>query len=78
MLHCMYHTLGNASNPFYSRICYNGALFHYYKKILQVTKEIDQINEDALKDKLMLLLEIKPEDKILFYRFSKKYQGFDC
>jgi hypothetical protein len=30
----------------------------------------------ALKEELTSLLENKPEGKILFYRFSKKWQGF--
>src|SRR3954471_4706169 len=47
-----------------------------YKQILQVTKEDTAIDEDSLKDELISLLESKPEGKILFYRYSKKWHGF--
>ena len=44
---------------------------------MQITKEDDiTINEESLKDDLESLLETKPEGKILFYRFSKKWNGF--
>ena len=54
-----------------------GAVFHDYKQLLQVTaKEDTIIDEDSLKGELVLLLETKPEGKILFYRYSKKWHGF--
>jgi hypothetical protein len=68
--------LGNASNPFVVESVMMGAIFHHYKQLLQVTKEVDQINEDYLELELKSLLETKPEGKILFYRFSKKWHGF--
>jgi hypothetical protein len=43
---------------------------------LQLTKEDGAINEDCLEAELSSILDSKPEDKILFYRFSKKWQGF--
>jgi len=49
-----------------------GVVFHNYKQLLQITKEDTTIDEDSIKDELILLLETKSEGKILFYRFSKK------
>jgi hypothetical protein len=53
-----------------------GAVFHNYKQLLQIKKEVDEINEDSLKDEFILLLQSKPEGKILFFRFSKKWSDF--
>src|SRR4029079_5633238 len=68
--------LGNASNPIPLESVFIGAVFHNYKQLLQITKEDTAIDEDSIKDDLILLLENKPEGKILFYRFSKKWHGF--
>ena len=69
--------LGNASNPIPLESIFMGAIFHNYKQLLQVTaKEDTIIDEDSLKGELVLLLETKPEGKILFYRYSKKWHGF--
>jgi len=64
--------LGNASNPIPLESVFMGAVFHNYKQLLKITKEDTAIDEDSIKDDLILLLENKPEGKILFYRFSKK------
>src|SRR6476646_9247809 len=53
-----------------------GVVFHNYKQLLQITKEDTTIDEDSIKDELILLLETKSEGKILFYRFNKKWHGF--
>ena len=53
-----------------------GAIFHNHKQLLQITKEDTDLDEDSLKDQLISLLENKPEGKILFYRYSKKWHGF--
>ncbi len=53
-----------------------GAIFHNYKQLLQITKEDNVIDEKTLEYELTSLLENKPEGKILFYRFSKKWHGF--
>jgi hypothetical protein len=63
--------LGNASNPIQLESVFMGAIFHNYKKILQIAKD-----EDSLKEELVSLLETKPEDKILFYGYSKKWHAF--
>ena len=69
--------LGNASNPIVIESVMMGAIFHNYKQLLQLTKEDDTvIDEDSLREDLESLLETKPESKILFYRFSKKWHGF--
>jgi hypothetical protein len=68
--------LGNASNPIPLESVFMGAIFHNYKQLLQITKEDIAIDESSLKDELISLLENKPEGKILFYRFSKKWHGF--
>src|SRR3954464_12549608 len=44
--------------------------------LLQIIKEDAAIDERTLEDELVSLLENKPEGKILFYRFSKKWHGF--
>src|SRR3954454_21962978 len=67
--------LGNASNPIPLESVFIGAIFHNYKQLLQITKEDANIDEEHLKEELKLLLENKPEGKILFYRFSKKWYG---
>jgi hypothetical protein len=53
-----------------------GAIFHNYKQILQITREDIIIDEDSLKEELVSLLVNKPEGKILFYRYIKKWHGF--
>jgi hypothetical protein len=67
--------LGNASNPIPLESIMMGAIFHNYKQLLQIIKENTTL-EDYLEKELASLLENKPEGKILFYRFSKKWQGF--
>ena len=68
--------LGNASNPIPLESVFMGAFFHNFKHLLIIIKEDSAIEEDSLKDKRISLLESKPEGKILFYRFSKKWHGF--
>jgi hypothetical protein len=69
--------LGNASNPIVLESVIMGSIFHNYKQLLQVSKEEDNtVNEDYLKKELISLINYKPEGKILFYRFSKKWHGF--
>jgi hypothetical protein len=44
--------------------------------LLQVSKEEDiSVTETSLKEELLSLLDSKSEDKILFYRISKKWYG---
>ena len=68
--------LGNSSNIIPLESIFMGAIFHNYKQILQITKEDTAIDESTLEYGLTSLLETKPEGKVLFYRFSKKWQGF--
>ena len=68
--------LGNASNPIPLESVFIGAIFHNYKQLLQITREDTNIDEEHLKEELVSLLDNKPEGKILFYRFSKKWYGF--
>jgi hypothetical protein len=53
-----------------------GTIFHHYKQLLQITNGVSKIDEDSIEDKLSSLLEAKPEGKILFFRFNKKWHGF--
>jgi hypothetical protein len=66
--------LGNASNPIPLESVFMGIIFHKYKQILQLSTS--QVNEDSLQEQLISLLNNKPEGKILFYRYSKKWHGF--
>src|SRR4051794_24657891 len=66
--------LGHASNPIPLESVFMGAVFHNYKQLLQLSNS--QVNEDSLKEQLELLFDSKPEGKILFYRYSKKWHGF--
>jgi hypothetical protein len=68
--------LGNASNPVVLESVFMGAIFHNYKQLLQITKEDNVTDERTLEYELTSLLENKPQGKILFYRFSKKWHGF--
>ena len=69
--------LGNASNPIVLESVIMGVIFHNYKQLLQVSKEEDiRVNGDSLKKEIISLINNKPEGKILFYRFSKKWHGF--
>ena len=43
---------------------------------LKITKKDTAIDERTLKDELTSLLENKPEGKIMFYRYSKKWYRF--
>jgi hypothetical protein len=42
---------------------------------MQITREDTAIDEESLRQDMLLLLNCKPEGKILFYRFSKKRHG---
>jgi hypothetical protein len=68
--------LGNASNPIPLESVFMGTVFHNYKQLLQITIEDNVIDERTLEYELTSLLENKPEGKILFYRYSKKWYGF--
>jgi hypothetical protein len=68
--------LGNASNPIPLESIFMASIFHNYKHLFQMTKEDITIDEDSLNEGLASLLETKPEGKILFYRYSKKWHGF--
>jgi hypothetical protein len=68
--------LGNASNPIVLESIIMGSLFHNYKVLMYENKEDNAVNMDSLKEGLLSLLDTKPEGKILFYRFCKKWRGF--
>jgi hypothetical protein len=68
--------LGNASNPIVLESVIMGSIFHNYKVLMHGNKEDNKDNQDSLKKELLSLLDTKPEGKILFYRFSKKWHGF--
>ena len=68
--------LGNASNPIVLESVIMGSIFHNYKQLLQTSKEEDKVIEDSLKKEIISLINNKPEGKILFYRISKKWDGF--
>jgi hypothetical protein len=74
---CLYTSyLGNASNPIVLESIIMGSIFYNYRQLLQTSKEYDKGNENSLKEELISLINNKPEGKILFYRFSKKWHGF--
>jgi hypothetical protein len=52
------------------------AVFYNYKQLLQITKEDTAIDVRTLEYELTSLLKTKPEGKILFYWFSKKWHDF--
>jgi hypothetical protein len=68
--------LRNASNPIPLESIFMGVIFHNYKQFLKITKEDNAIDERTLEYGLTPLLETKHEGKVLFYRFSKKWNGF--
>jgi hypothetical protein len=68
--------LGNASNPVVVESVIMGTIFHHYKQLLQIAKEDSNIDEESLTEDLVSLLDGKPEGKILFYRYSKKWHAF--
>jgi hypothetical protein len=68
--------LGNVSNPIPLESIFMGAIFHNYKQLLQITKQDNAVDERNLEDDLVSLLENKPEGKVLFCSFSKKWHGF--
>jgi hypothetical protein len=68
--------LGNASNPIVLESVIMGVIFHNYKQLLHVDKEENKAIEGSLKKETISLINNKPEGKILFYRYSKKWHGF--
>jgi hypothetical protein len=68
--------LVNASNSISLESVFMDVIFHNYKLILQIIREDTTIDEESLRQDMPLLLNCKPEGKILFYRFSKKWYGF--
>ena len=68
--------LVNASNSIPLEFVFMDAIFHNYKLILQIIREDTTIDKESLRQDMPLLLNCKPEGKILFYRFSKKWYGF--
>ena len=49
------------------------AIIHNFKHLFKITKEDTVIlDKNILKDELVSLLENKPGDKILFYRYGEK------
>ena len=68
--------LGNASNPIPLESIFMGAIFHNYKQFLQITKEDTAIDEEHFKRLTDIIACNKPEGKILFYGYSKKWHGF--
>ena len=52
------------------------AIFHNYKQLLKITKKDTKLDKSILKEELESIPENKPEDKILFYGYSKKWPGF--
>jgi hypothetical protein len=68
--------LENASNPIVAESVIISAIFHNYKQLLNITKEGGKIDEDTLSETLISLIKNKPDGKILFYRYSKKWRGF--
>jgi hypothetical protein len=66
----------STSNPIVLESVIMGATFHNYKQILRITQEDTIIDEVSLEAELKSSLDRKPEGKILFYRFSKKWYGF--
>ena len=52
-----------------------GALFHNYKTLLKLCKEEDNVTEDYIKQKLVLLERKKPLAKALFDKTCERWHG---
>ena len=73
----VYFILGKCIKSCSPWIYFLGGFFHKYKQLLQITaKEATVIDQDSLRGEMTSLLETKPEGKIMFYRYSKKWYGF--
>ena len=66
--------LSNANRPLPIESIMMGALFHNYKKLLELCKE-DNLSEDSMKQKLVLLEREKPLAKTLFDKTCERWRG---
>ncbi len=66
--------LSNANRPMPIEPIMIGALFHNYKKLLELCKE-DNVTEEAIEQKLVLLERDKPLTKTLFDKTCERWRG---
>ena len=66
--------LSNANRPIPIEPIMMGALFHNYKTLLKLCKE-DNVNEESIKQKLVLLEREKPFAKTLFDKTCERWRG---
>jgi hypothetical protein len=66
--------LSNANRPVPIEPIMMGALFHNYKTLLMLCKE-DNVTEESIEQKLVLLEREKPLAKILFDNTGEKWRG---
>ena len=66
--------LSNANRPMPIEPIMIGALFHNYKKLLELCKE-DNLSEDSMKQKLVLLEREKPLAKTLFDKTCERWRS---
>ena len=66
--------LSNANRPVPYEPIVMGALFHNYKTLLRLCKD-ENVTEDSIKQKLVLLEREKPLTKILFDKTCESWRG---
>jgi hypothetical protein len=66
--------LSNANRPVPIELIMMGALFHNYKTLLMLCKE-DNVTEESIEQKLVLLEREKPLAKILFDNTGERWRG---
>jgi len=67
--------LSNANRPIPIEPIMMGALFQNYKMLLKLYKEVDNVNEESAKQKLVLLEREKPFTKTLFDKTCERWHG---
>ena len=67
--------LSNANRPIPIEPIMMGALFHNYKTLLKLCKEEDNVTEDSIKQKLVVLEREKPLAKTLFDKTCERWRG---
>ncbi|WP_458718740.1 hypothetical protein [Candidatus Nitrosocosmicus sp. R] len=67
--------LSNANRPIPIEPIMRGALFHNYKTLLKLCKEEDNVTEESIEQKLVVLEREKPLVKALFDNTCERWRG---
>ena len=67
--------LSNANRPIPIEPIMMGALFHNYKTLLKLCKEEDNVTEESIEQKLVVLDKEKPLAKALFDKTCERWRG---